>query len=115
MTTTATFANTDNTLVRFTVNGVTNIVPADYKGEFRDGIGGVVGFLAKGGAIGPYVAPVIDLDALDTAALNAALIEPGTVVRALAEVVFLISKGSIAIDPARTKTQFVALLKARMR
>lgn len=61
--------------------------------------------------------PVVTLDtsAIDTASLNATLIENGSVLRGLALVVFGISKGTIAIDPNRTQAQFVALVKAKMR
>lgn len=59
----------------------------------------------------------VDLSALDTAALNAALTQDGSVVRALAEVMFseiniLRTAAGLA---ARTKTQFIAALKAQMR
>lgn len=54
-----TFANVEETHVNFTDNrGKTYTVPIDWPGRFReqdnDG-GGVVGFLANGGVIGPYV------------------------------------------------------------
>lgn len=58
---TAVYANPEKTAVVFTDNAdVTRTVPADWKGEFRMGHvdgGGVVGFLANGGTIQPYVAP----------------------------------------------------------
>lgn len=61
MTISCTFANAENTQVTFTDNsGETRTVPADWPGHFRmeelDG-GGVIGFLAAGGTIAPYVAP----------------------------------------------------------
>lgn len=61
MTITAAFTNAERTQVAFTDHaGNTRTIPADWKGEFRmseiDG-GGVVGFLAKGGVISPFVAP----------------------------------------------------------
>lgn len=59
MTITAAFTNAEQTQVAFTVDGVTRTVPADWPGEFRDGIGGVVGFLKSGGTISPYVAPPV--------------------------------------------------------
>lgn len=63
----------------------------------------------------PYVAPVIDLSQIDTDALNAALIEPGSILRALAFVVFGIAKGTIPVNPSLTQAQFKALVKAQMR
>ncbi len=61
MTISCTFANADETQVLFTDNrGDTYTVPVEWPGRFReqenDG-GGVVGFLANGGVIGPYVEP----------------------------------------------------------
>jgi hypothetical protein len=61
MTISCTFANAEETQVHFTDNlGGTYTVPVDWPGRFReeenDG-GGVVGFIANGGSIGPYVAP----------------------------------------------------------
>jgi hypothetical protein len=65
----------------------------------------------------PPPPPEPDYDALDAAALNAALATPGSIFRALAELTFteinkLRVKGG---DVAYTKAQFVAALKARMR
>jgi len=59
----------------------------------------------------------IDYDVLDQENLNSALTEDGSVVRALAELVFeeinkLRVKGG---DPAYTKLQFVQAMKAKMR
>ena len=61
--------------------------------------------------------PPPDYDAMDMAQLNAELINPGSVVRALALVIFaeinkLRVKGG---DPAYTLAQFKAALKAQMR
>jgi len=58
-----------------------------------------------------------DLSKIDTDTLNAALAQEGSVVRALAEIMFaeinkLRVKGG---DPAYTKAQFVAALKGKMR
>lgn len=59
----------------------------------------------------------VDLFALDTAALNAALAQDGSVVRALAEVMFseINILRTAAGQAVRTKPQFVAALKAQMR
>ena len=56
-------------------------------------------------------------DEIDQAALNAALVEPGSVVRALGLVMFAeINKLRIKTgDAAYTMPQFVAALKAKMR
>lgn len=62
MTVTATYADADHTRVRFTMNGVTYSVPADWRGFYLDGIGGVVGFLADGGTIADYTAPAPTAD-----------------------------------------------------
>lgn len=65
----------------------------------------------------PSNAPLPDYSAIDTAALNAALAQDGSVVRAIAEVMFsevniLRTAAGLAV---RTKPQFVAALKAQMR
>lgn len=65
MTISCAFANADSTIVIFSDNlGAVHTVSADWPGLFRmeeiDG-GGVVGFLAAGGTIAPYVAPVASL------------------------------------------------------
>lgn len=67
------------------------------------------------GPIAEYVAP--DLGALDTDALNAALAQEGSVVRALAMVVFTeINKLRVKDgDSAYTLTQFKNAMKAQMR
>jgi hypothetical protein len=75
---------------------------------------------ASKGTVAPYVPPppiVIDLSALDMAALNAALTEPGSVVRALGLVMFAeVNKLRVKNgDPAYTMPQFVTALKAQMR
>lgn len=58
MTISLTYANADETQVIFDYgDGRVVTVPPDWRGEFRDGIGGVVGVLAKGDKIKPYVAP----------------------------------------------------------
>lgn len=69
----------------------------------------------NGDTITPYVVPVIDLDALDLATINVALAQPGSIVRALGLVVFMIAKGTIPINPSYTQAQFVNLLKAQIR
>ena len=89
----------------------------------RDGTGSIKGIYAcpQPGYAEELVAdeeavfPVIIID--DLARLNAVLSEQGSVVRALAEVIFaeinkLRVKGG---DPAYTKQQFIAALKAKMR
>ena len=54
-------------------------------------------------------------DVLDTSALNAALTAPGSVVRALGLIVFDMATGKIPVNPNYTMTQYVNLLKAKMR
>lgn len=56
-----------------------------------------------------------DLDALDNATLNAILTEPGSVVRAMAEIQFGMIKGTIPVTPSLTKQQYLGMLKQRMR
>jgi len=68
--------------------------------------------LAAGDTIDPYVEPVVDLSAIDDAEINRQLLQPGSVVRALATVVF---KDMKSRNAALTLTQFKALLKAEMR
>lgn len=51
----------------------------------------------------------------DDTALNDALAAEGSVFRALAEIVFGVVKGTIAVTPSLTKAQFIAMLKQRMR
>lgn len=79
----------------------------------------VVEFTTGGGIIGPYElpAPPPTIDQIDTKALNAALAEDGSVLRALAELT-LIEINKLRADHARapyTKAQFVIALKAQMR
>lgn len=56
-----TFANAENTQVVFTdANGGKQTVPIDWAGQFRMGAidgGGIVGFIAIGGVIAPYLEP----------------------------------------------------------
>ena len=54
-------------------------------------------------------------DELDTEELNRMLMQPGTVLRGLAEVVFGIAKGTIPVTPSLTVQQFRTLIKQRMR
>ena len=70
-----------------------------------------------GNVIAPHSPPTVDFNAMDTLELNRALAENGSVVRALAEVIFAeINKLRIKTgDPAYTKQQFVTALKAQMR
>ena len=99
----------------------TRVISTDERGrEWSHGVNSEVGdwvrYLANGGQISDYVAPPPpDLSAIDLAELNRALTEQGSVMRALAEVVFGIAKGTIPVTPSLTKPQFVALLKDRMR
>lgn len=67
--------------------------------------------------IGDYVAPTIDYATIDQTALNAALVEPGSVVRALGLVTFAeINKLRVKNgDTAYTMAQFKAALLAQMR
>lgn len=64
-----------------------------------------------------FTVATFDYDASDTNSLNAALMEPGSVLRALAEVVFVeINKLRVKTgDAAYTKQQFVQAIKAKMR
>lgn len=57
----------------------------------------------------------VDLSQIDTDALNVALVQDGSVVRALAEIVFGIAKGTIPVTPSLTKQAFVTMLRAKMR
>lgn len=61
--------------------------------------------------------PIPTDDEIDQAALNVALVEPGSVVRALGLVMFAeINKLRVKTgDPAYTMLQFTAALKAKMR
>lgn len=59
--------------------------------------------------------PSVDLDQLDQGTLNRMLIEEGSVVRGLAEIVFGVVKGTIPVNPSITKQQFINLLKSKMR
>lgn len=61
------------------------------------------------------VQPPVDLPQMDLDALNAALAQDGSVVRALAEIVFGIAKGTIPVTPSLTKQAFVTMLRAKMR
>ena len=55
-------------------------------------------------------------DEMDTSVLNAQLMEPGSVLKAIAEVQFGILKGTITIpQPALTVVQYRNMLKQRMR
>jgi hypothetical protein len=68
--------------------------------------------------IAPYVAPPPpDLSAIDSAMLNTALVEPGSVVRALGLVMFQeINKLRVTAGLAQyPMDQFIAALKANMR
>lgn len=107
----ATFADPENSTVNLWLDeySVTPGLPLDNPD--------VVSFVNGGGIIEAYElpAPPLTLDQIDIAALNEALTAPGTVTRALGEVVFGIIKGTIPITPSITKQQFVALLKAKMR
>lgn len=72
------------------------------------------------GGIAPYVAismPPLDLSAIDTATLNAALTEPGSIVRALGLVMFTeINKLRVKAGlGAYTMDQFTSALKANIR
>lgn len=77
--------------------------------------------IVAAGGIKPYVPPIPppppDLSAIDTATLNAALTEPGSIVRALGLVMFAeINKLRVKNgDAAYTMAQFMAALKAQMR
>lgn len=79
----------------------------------------VLAFINGGGVVGPYETPPPPptSDQLDTKALNEALVQDGSVVRALAEVMFLeINKLRVKTgDAAYTKAAFVAALKGKMR
>lgn len=79
----------------------------------------VADWVSAGGVIGPWQAPAAPptTDQMDTAALNAALTAPGSVMRALGLVVFMeINKLRVKNgDPAYTMAQFIAALKAQIR
>lgn len=71
----------------------------------------------NGDTITAYVAPVIDLNAIDVAAINDALTQPGSVLRALGLLTLQeINKlRVIAGQQAYTLAQFQAALKAQIR
>jgi hypothetical protein len=74
--------------------------------------------ITTAGGIAPYVSPPPpDLSAIDTATLNTALTAQGSVVRALALVMFAeINKLRVKNgDAAYTMAQFTAALKVQMR
>lgn len=64
-----------------------------------------------------FLNPVVDVSALDTATINAALMQEGSIVRALGLVIFdEINKLRVKNgDAAYTLAQFQAALKAKMR
>jgi hypothetical protein len=78
----------------------------------------VVDWVGEGNTIGAYQPPPEPAtpDQLDTQALNAALTQPGSVTRAMGELLFKVMKGTEVIpQPSLTKNQFVQKLKALMR
>jgi hypothetical protein len=88
------------------------VSPAD--GSTKD----IYAAIIAGGGIASYVAPPPpNLSAIDTATLNAALVEPGSVVRALGLVMFAeVNKLRVKTgDPVYTMAQFTTALKAQMR
>lgn len=92
--------------------------PAEFTAEPDDTGALAVGGTYIGGVYTPPVSPPPpDHAAIDQSALNAALAEPGSVVRALGLVMFgEINKLRVKNgDPAYTMPQFVAALKAQMR
>lgn len=89
--------------------------PADKFGLGPQVKAAMVDWLATGNKPTPYMASVIDFSQIDTDTLNSALIDPGSVVRGLALVVFGIAKGTISINPSLTQAQFKAFVKAQMR
>lgn len=110
MITSASFANADGTAVVVTTDdrGAVAISQMDNPVLWAE-------YQAWGGVTAPYVAP--DPVAMDQAALNAALVEPGSVVRALGLVMFAeINKLRVKNgDPAYTLAQFKTALQAQMR
>lgn len=106
--TAASFANEDRTAVVLTTmeRGSVAISQGDRPELWAE-------YLKWGGATAPFLPP--DLNAIDQDALNAALAADGSVLRALAEIVFGIVKGTIPVTPSLTKQQFVTMLKAKMR
>jgi hypothetical protein len=54
------------------------------------------------------------LDEVNQTVINKILAEPGSLVRAIAEVQFGMIKGQIPVTPTITKQQYIDLLKARM-
>jgi hypothetical protein len=55
-----------------------------------------------------------DTDEINQRVLNAALIEPGSVLRAIAEIQFGMIKGTIPVDPTMTLAQYRTLVKSKM-
>jgi hypothetical protein len=78
---------------------------------------GMMKLVAAGDTITPYVEPIIDLNVLDLATINDALIQDGSIVRALGLVMFQeINKlRVIAGVPEYTLQQFKNALKAQIR
>lgn len=112
MTITAQWANAEQTSITVEIDGKPFSVPNNPGNRHRQML---AEWEAEGNVIAPYVVPVINLDADDLAAINAALTQPGTVTRALGEILFGVIKGTIPVQPGLTKPQFVALVKSRMR
>lgn len=111
MTITVEYANQNDSSVvnyHFDDNSMTILPASDQR---------VVDFVNAGGIVGQWQSPPPPptVDQLDTSALNAALVAPGSVVRALGLIVFDIATGKIPVNPNYTMTQYVNLLKAKMR
>jgi hypothetical protein len=94
----------------------------------RDGLNAIIGLYAnpQEGYAEEFLpddnAEVIDyltpptIDEIDTKSMNSALTQPGSVTRAMGELLFKIMKGVEPIPQASlTKNQFVQKLKALMR
>lgn len=100
--------------ISVTIDGRHATVPNDMSNTDRQLI---AEWEAQGNTIPPYVPPVIDISAMDQAALNQALAQEGSVVRALAlvmlqEINTLRVRAGLA---AYTQAQLVSALKAKMR
>lgn len=97
-----------------TINGIEMSFPDDMGNRHRRQL---AKWEAAGNTIDVYVAPVIDFDAEDLAALNNVLAQDGSVVRALAEIM-LAEINNLRANAGLnmyTKAQFVNALKSKMR
>ena len=108
-----TYTKEGNVRIVLSVGKVTTIPADNSNADYRE----ILKKLALGDTIDPYFEPIIDLDAQDVAEIEAMLLAPGSVLRALITIVFKeINKLRILNgDPAYTLAQFKSALKSEMR